>query len=136
MPGMASFANLTGKTEPGAHGSGATGAGVPTRTIPAPVHYVPPTPREIRAQAVHRLQVGLFGLGGMLLLVSLANVIMDRAQLADEDVASAESPASTSAPANDPLADMGVAPELPVAQEKEQPRIVIPTPTTPPPAEP
>ncbi|MFM9937234.1 MAG: hypothetical protein ACKVOL_13670 [Novosphingobium sp.] len=73
-------------------------------------------PRELRAQAVHRLQVGLFGLAGMLLLVSLANVIMDRAKQVDVTTAgSAAAMASPSAePANDPLVDMGVAPELPV----------------------
>ena len=78
-----------------------------------------PTPRELRAQAVHRLQIGLFGLAGMLLIVSLANVIMDRAKQVDR--AAAGSPAAASSPsaspsaANDPLVDMGVAPELPVS---------------------
>lgn len=71
--------------------------------------------RALRAQAVHRLQVGLFGLAGMLLLVSLANVVMDRAQQAQQDtVPSLVTPGAT-ATANDPLVDMGVAPELPVA---------------------
>lgn len=79
----------------------------------APLHHIPPSPRALRAQAVHRLQVGLFGLAGMLLLVSLANVIMDRAQLGDSAAALPDAAASSSA-ANDPLVDMGVAPELPV----------------------
>lgn len=83
-------------------------------TLAVPVHHVPPTPREMRAQAVHRLQVGLFGLAGMLLLVSLANVIMERAQLSDSSAVNAPGPAISSAAANDPLVDMGVAPELPV----------------------
>ena len=77
-----------------------------------------PTPRELRAQAVHRLQVGLFGLAGMLLLVSLANVIMDRAkQVEGAPVAgspAALASASATPAASDPLVDMGVAPELPV----------------------
>ncbi|WP_295525416.1 hypothetical protein [Novosphingobium sp. Chol11] len=78
------------------------------------------TQRELRAQAVHRLQVGMFGLAGMLLLVSLANVIMDRAQSADAGLLSRTNPAAISAsasPASDPLVDMGVAPELPVSGE-------------------
>ncbi|BEV01648.1 hypothetical protein [Novosphingobium olei] len=79
----------------------------------APIHHVPLSPRALRAQAVHRLQVGLFGLAGMLLLVSLANVIMDRAQVGDSAAAMPDAAASSSA-ANDPLVDMGVAPELPV----------------------
>ena len=78
--------------------------------------HVPPTTRELRAQAVHRLQVGLFGLAGMLLLVSLANVIMDRAKFVDAAAVNTAVPIiepSTTA-AKDPLADMGVAPQLPV----------------------
>lgn len=82
-----------------------------------PVHHVPPTAREMRAQAVHRLQVGLFGLAGMLLLVSLANVIMERAQLSDAGSVNAPSVALSSTSANDPLVDMGVAPELPVGND-------------------
>ena len=34
--------------------------------ITTPQHFVPPTARELRSQAVHRLQVGLFGLCAML----------------------------------------------------------------------
>jgi hypothetical protein len=77
---------------------------------------VQPGSRDIRAQAVHRLQVGMFGLAAMLLLVSLASVIMQRVQTADRSVVAAEPSGSASAsPANDPLADLGVAPEVPVA---------------------
>lgn len=82
-----------------------------------------PTPRELRAQAVHRLQIGLFGLAAMLLIVSLANVIMDRAkQVEGTTVSTAPAAAAASASpspstANDPLVDMGVAPELPVGGE-------------------
>ncbi|WP_421848685.1 hypothetical protein [Novosphingobium sp.] len=78
-----------------------------------------PGPRELRAQAVHRLQIGLFGLAGMLLIVSLANVIMDRAKQVERTTsgtpaAAAASPSPSPSAANDPLVDMGVAPELPV----------------------
>ncbi|MEI6642359.1 MAG: hypothetical protein WCL10_09995 [Novosphingobium sp.] len=78
-----------------------------------------PGPRELRAQAVHRLQVGLFGLAGMLLLVSLANVIMDRAKQVERTTAGnpaalAASASASPSTASDPLVDMGVAPELPV----------------------
>ncbi len=91
--------------------------------VVTPQHYVSPTSRELRAQAVHRLQVGLFGLAAMLLLVGLANIIMDRARVNDD--ASAEAAASSAAaegivlepapksPASDPLADIGVVPDLP-----------------------
>jgi hypothetical protein len=104
---MRLFGRNPGKTTRASGGLFAWGEPVPV----APVHHVAPGTRELRAQAVHRLQVGLFGLAGMLLLVSLANVIMDRAQQVDESAAVASASAS---PANDPLVDMGVAPELPV----------------------
>jgi hypothetical protein len=85
-----------------------------TPPVAIPQHYVPPTARELRAQGVHRLQVGLFGLAAMLLLVGLANIIMDRARLSD-DAANAEETAmgvqSTGKAASDPLADIGVVPQ-------------------------
>ena len=92
------------------------------------LHFIPPTARERRAQAIHRLQVGLFGLAGMLLLVGLANIIMDRARLG-EDAAAALSPAAAdpsgaSGPADansDPLADIGVVPDLPAASASPSP---------------
>jgi hypothetical protein len=82
------------------------------QSVQAPQHFTPPGMRELRTQAVQRLQVGLFGLAAMLLLVGLANIIMDRARQAD-----AENPAPASIgtdepkkPAADPLADIGVVP--------------------------
>lgn len=100
-------------------------SGKKSAAVVAPQHYVSPTSRELRAQAVHRLQVGLFGLAAMLLLVGLANIIMDRARVNDD--ATAEAAASSAAaegailqptpksPASDPLADIGVVPDLPAA---------------------
>ena len=90
------------------------------------LYFVPPTVRERRAQAVHRMQVGLFGLAGMLLLVGLANIIMDRALLGDDATAASSAAAVSAAkvssegtaasPANDPLADIGVVPDMPAAE--------------------
>jgi len=80
-----------------------------------PLHHVQPGSRDLRAQAVHRLQVGLFGLAGMLLLVSLASVIMQRVQTADRSaIATLPTSSASAASANDPLVDLGVAPEVPV----------------------
>lgn len=81
--------------------------------ISTPQRFVAPSARELRSQAVHRLQVGLFGLCAMLLIVGLANIIMDRARLADtedpiRDVVAAD--AKPKKPATDPLADIGVVP--------------------------
>ncbi len=78
-------------------------------TVAAPQHYVPPTSREMRAQAVHRLQIGIAGLAGMLLLVGLANIIMNRAQLSEAGLG-AQPVVQKSSAAGDPLADIGVAP--------------------------
>jgi hypothetical protein len=79
--------------------------------VASPQHYVPSTAREVRAQSVHRLQIGLFGLAAMLLLVALANIIMDRARLVEEQE---DPPFVAAAPptkaARDPLADIGAMP--------------------------
>lgn len=72
---------------------------------------VAPTSRELRAQAIHRLQMGLFGLAAMLLLVGLANIIMDRARMAESAMPPlAGVPTASAAPKSDPLADIGVIP--------------------------
>lgn len=74
-------------------------------------HFVPPSARELRAQAVHRLQIGLLGLAAMLLLVGLANIIMDRARQAEADGGPAAADSATeSSVSRDPLADIGVVP--------------------------
>lgn len=68
--------------------------------------------RELRAQSVHRLQIGLLGLAIMLLLVGLANIIMDRAKLADggSDSAKAAAASADKKAGNDPLAVIGAVP--------------------------
>lgn len=79
--------------------------------VAAPQHFAPPTGRELRSQAMHRLQVGLLGLSAMLLLVGLASIINDRVRLADAE-SGVDASATMSAPdaARDPLADIGVVP--------------------------
>lgn len=86
----------------------------PRRVVPplsGPQHFVPPSARELRGQAVQRLQTGLFGLAAVLLIVGLANIINDRARLTE---GGGKPPAAASASAspvtNDPLADIGVVP--------------------------
>ncbi len=80
--------------------------------VTTPQHFTPPTARERRAEAVQRLQVGLFGLAAMLLLVALANIVIERARLADAAGAltSAHAAGANSASNTDPLADLGVIP--------------------------
>ena len=79
--------------------------------VATPQSNVPSGARVLRAQAVHRMQIGLFGLAAMLLLVGLANIIMDRARLAEELDPSPQAAASAGAKSpSDPLADIGVIP--------------------------
>ncbi|MXO74594.1 hypothetical protein GRI40_05075 [Altererythrobacter aerius] len=69
-----------------------------------------------RAQALHRLQVGVSLLIGIVLIVGLASVIEERAKQSDETVVPAAAATATSqvpAPGTDPLADAGVVPDLP-----------------------
>lgn len=80
-------------------------------SLAAPQHYMPPSAREIRTQAVQRLQAGMFGLAAIVLVVGLANIINDRARMAE---AGREANAGETLPSeavnNDPLADIGVVP--------------------------
>lgn len=94
--------------------AGAPVAGTPLEGV-SPQLSLTSSPRELRSQAMQRLQVGLFGLALMLLLVGLANIIMDHAK-ANEAAMSASSKAmmtnSGGAPGNtDPLADISMVPD-------------------------
>lgn len=75
--------------------------------------------RARRNEAVQRLQIGFFGLGAMLLIVALANIIMERAK--ESEAATVQSAAAPlinipppATPLNDPLVDAGVVPDMPV----------------------
>ena len=58
---------------------------------------------------MHRLQIGILGLAAMLLLVGLANIVMNRVRLS-EAVSGMSAPAAEKGGESDPLADIGVAP--------------------------
>jgi hypothetical protein len=68
-----------------------------------------------RAEAVQRLQVGVFGIGAMVLLVGLASIIGGQAdrndKLAVPEAAPTTEPSAAPAQAN-PLADAGVVPDI------------------------
>jgi hypothetical protein len=70
---------------------------------------------QVHAEAVQRLQVGLFGLGAMVLLVGLASIIGGQAerndQLAAPEAAPTTEPSTAPVHAN-PLADAGVVPDI------------------------
>jgi len=84
-----------------------------------------------RSEAMQRLQIGLFGIGSMVLLVGLASVIGSQADLTEEaavpEAAPTTEPTETAAQ-RDPLADAGIVPDIP-AEPSPSPS---PAPTTEP----
>lgn len=82
-----------------------------------------------RAEALQRLQVGLFGLFSMVLVVGVANIIYNRAQVT-EDAAVPEAAPTTepteAVPQRDPLADAGVVPDIPTEAELETEETTVP----------
>lgn len=72
-------------------------------------------PNQARAEAIQRLQIGLFGIGAMVLLVGLASIIGSQADLADQAAVPEAAPTTepTAAPPQaNPLADAGVVPDI------------------------
>lgn len=86
--------------------------------LSVPQHYVPPSARELRAQAVQRLQVGLFGLAAVVLMVGLASIINERAREAEAASApqASVSPSPEVNSGSDPLAEVGVVPSTASSQ--------------------
>lgn len=69
-----------------------------------------------RAQAMQRLQIGIAGVVLMILMVGLASIIQNRAELSDATTVPQAAPTtepSDSAAQNDPLAEAGVVPDMP-----------------------
>ncbi len=81
-----------------------------------------------KGEAVQRLQVGLFGIGAMVLLVGLASIIGGQADkndlLAVPEAAPTTEPGEQAAQAN-PLADAGVVPDI-VAEPSPTPTAKAP----------
>jgi hypothetical protein len=92
--------------------------------VPGTPDELPP-PATVRAEAVQRLQVGISGIGAMVLLVGLASVIGGQAerndQLAPPEAAPTTEPSAAPAQAN-PLADAGVVPDI-AAQPSPSPSV-------------
>ena len=75
-----------------------------------------------KAEATQRLQIGLFGLGSMVLLIGLATVIGNQADITQEGSVPEAAPTTEPtdvAPQRDPLADAGIVPDIPVEQEPQ-----------------
>jgi hypothetical protein len=100
------------------------------RSARADTGALPPDPAQ--RETIHRLQVGLFGLGTMILLVGLANIIMNSVK--DTQASAVPQAAPTvmvtdiPEPAGDPLADAGVVPDLPAEPETEEVAASVETP--------
>jgi len=91
---------------------------------PAAADAPPPAPLAgTRSQSMQRLQVGLFGLAAMVLLVSLANIILNNARENEARVVPEAAPSlatsPTSTPIRDPLAEAGVVPDMPEQSESQ-----------------
>lgn len=75
-----------------------------------------------QAETIHRLQVGLLALGAMVLLVGVADMIMQRADQVDSEAVPDAAPTIAPAPTptqNDALQNAGVVPDLPADAEDE-----------------
>ena len=95
--------------------------GTVTRSSAAAISDADGEPEDVstaagaRAEAVQRLQVGLFGIGALVLRVGLASIIGGQADRIDEltapEAAPTTEPTDTPSQAN-PLADAGVVPDI------------------------
>ncbi|MGB3753756.1 MAG: hypothetical protein WA954_07645 [Parerythrobacter sp.] len=90
-------------------------------------------PYSIKSYTVHRLQVGLSGLVGVVVIIALADTILSRA---DQSEASAVPEAAATVqvdaspvPQNDPLAEAGVVPASPAPTETASATQALPPPS-------
>ena len=94
-------------------------------------------PAQARAEAVQRLQVGVLGIGAMVLLVGLASIISNQADLTEEEAvpeAAATTEPVAPPPQTNPLADAGVVPDI-AAEPAQPPPAAAPLDLPPPPAD-
>lgn len=97
-----------------------------------------------RKDMMQRIQIGLTGLAGVVLLVGLANIVIEKAGVNDETAAGvtenvpAEAAADAdnatapeSAPAPEPLAELGVTPPSSTTESKEAKSRPAPAPVVP-----
>ena len=90
-----------------------------------------------RAEAQQRLQVGLFGIGAMVVLVGLASIIGNQADQTQERAVPEAAPTTEpteAAPQRDPLADAGIIPAEPSPTPTEE--VITEMPLTAPDLEP
>ncbi len=120
---------LRGMNQRSLFGPGRVQPGVATN-LPDEIEDIPPA-GQAKAEAIQRLQVGLFGIGAMVLLVGLASIIGSQADLAADaaapEAAPTTEPTATPTQAN-PLADAGVVPDI---AAEPSPPAAPPSPATP-----
>ena len=83
---------------------------------------VPVSPtRKTRSQNIQRLQIGLSGLAGIMLLIALAGIIKDRVDETEATIVADAGSDGVVAPEtqNDALVDAGLVPDLPAEPQPE-----------------
>lgn len=96
-------------------GQGGSGRGSPNQGDPQAEGDAAPLAITARTEAIQRVQVGLFGIGTMVLLVGLASIIGTQADMAEQAAVPEAAPTTepTAAPTQaNPLADAGVVPDI------------------------
>ena len=81
-------------------------------------------PLQERNESWRRIRVGLTGLGGILLLIGLANAMLQQlgtAKVQDVPTVTGQ-PAKSADEKNEPLAELGVAPGAPTKADKPAPK--------------
>lgn len=90
---------------------------LPQLLRPAAVEPQSAPPKSSEGDAVQRLQIGLIGLGAMVLLVGVADMIMTRAQMTEQsavpEAAATVEAEPTPSEDNNALETAGVVPDLP-----------------------
>ena len=96
---------------------------LPQLLRPAVEKSHPDLPRSNQSDVTNRLQIGLAGLGAMVLLVGVADMIMTRARQTEQAVVPEAAPTVEPSPAasekNEALEAAGVVPDLPKANVHE-----------------
>ncbi|HEX7820837.1 MAG TPA: hypothetical protein VF463_09485 [Sphingobium sp.] len=91
---------------------------------------VPPSREESRRESVRRIQIGAAGLGGVLMLVGLTNVLVDNIRKDGGLTSGSEvmgglvaGNAADPAKSNEPLADLGVTPASDAGTQQAVPAV-------------
>ena len=87
-----------------------------------------------KSEAMYRLQIGMAGVVGILMLVGLASIIENRAKQVEAAAVPEAAATATTAPSPgkpDPLAEAGVVPNLPASPTPTEAAAIQPSPPAP-----